>query len=122
MTGIVPTSIETETWGNYNFEKPSVAIVAAGISNGLVVIATAGPHVRMEMEEYGLCANDILPFPEIGIWIWEGIGVWYSGPYEDPTSGETRLEGKYREPTLQEWEAIRKGECPWDDEEWKLKV
>jgi len=122
IKGIEPTGKTPDTWGGYDFSKNSLAVVASGFPNELCVLWMAGPHVRMELEEYGLSAEDILPDPDSeGIWIWEGHGVWHPGPYECPEDGETELVGAYRQPTEEEWKAIQKGECPWNNEEWKLK-
>jgi len=112
---------ETQTWNNYDFAKPSLAVVAYGIRREICVISSVGAHVNMELDECGSRAEDFLTEPEkSGIWIWEGIGTWHPGTY-DPTDGETVLEGTYRKPTIEEWVSIMEFECPWNDEEWKLK-
>ena len=113
---------ETQTWNNYDFDKPSLAAIAYGVCDGVCVLWTVGAHINMELIEYGLRIEELLDVPDApGIWIWEGIGIWYPGPYEYPTDGEIVLEGKYREPTVEEWDKIQRGECPWDDNAWKLK-
>ncbi len=112
-------------WGGYDFEKPTLAVIASADGNeGSVgegaVLWSVGPHIRMEEEEVGLHTLEELGLqPESGgIWIWEGRGVWYDGPYEYPQDGENVLEGTFRRPTDEEWEAIRRSECPWNDDDW----
>jgi hypothetical protein len=123
IKGIEPTGKTPDTWGGYDFGKNSLAVVAFGeVRDEMCVLWTVGAHLRMEMEEVGLSAEDVLPEPDgEGIWVWEGHGVWHPGPYEYPDDGEIELVGTYRQPTAEEWKAIQKGECPWNDEEWKFE-
>lgn len=111
----------THSWGHYNFAKSSLAVVALGDHGPGIVLHTVGGHLRMEMSEGGLDNTEDLGIhlEEPGIWVWEGKGVWYPGSYEYPNDGSMELVGSYRPPTDGEWAAIRKGECPWDDAEWK---
>lgn len=111
------------SWGNYDFSKPSLAVVALGEDGQELpcLLWTVGAHVRMEIEEAGLTFGELgLEPDEPGIWIWEGVGVWSPGGYECPDDGSIELVGKFRKPTDEEWTAIRCGCCPWDDEQWKL--
>lgn len=122
IKGIEKVNAFSATWGNYDFDKDSLAVVVLGEFDKMCVLWTAGPHVRMEIEEAGVFADEVLPAPdEEGVWVWEGRGIWYPGSYECPDDGSIELEGKYRKPTDEEWQAIREGCCPWNDEEWKLK-
>ncbi len=109
-------------WNNYDFDKPSLAVVAINEKEAGAVLYTVGGHIRMEMEEAGLSHLDDLGLypPKPGIWIWEGITIWYPGSYEYPTDGEMEFSGKWRLPTNEEWEKIKEGKCPWNDNEWKL--
>jgi hypothetical protein len=110
------------SWGNYDFDKPSLAVVAMGeIATVGIVLHTVGGHVKMEMEEGGIYVTEDLGIdpPEPGIWVWEGKGYWSPGNWEHPDEGEMELRGKFRQPTDEEWAAIRKGECPWNDDDWK---
>jgi hypothetical protein len=54
------------------------------------------------------------------VWVWEGTHLWSPGPWEYPQDGEIELIGKFRLPTKSEWEALLRGECPWDDALWKV--
>ena len=114
-------------WGNYDFSKDSKAVIAFRkdwiFTNGTgIVLWAVGGHIRMEMEEYCVDFGDLgLKNPERdGIWIWKGRSVAYPGSYEHPDDGGIELVGSYYLPTNDEWMAIRRGECPWNDEDWKL--
>ena len=110
------------SWGNYDFSKPSLAVVALGEEEPEVpaLLWTVGPHVRMETQEAGLEFSELGLVPEEpGIWIWEGTSIWHPGGFECPDDGDIELVGKFRKPTDAEWTAIRCGCCPWDDEQWK---
>jgi formylglycine-generating enzyme required for sulfatase activity len=50
----------------------------------------------------------------------EGKFRWFSSSWEYPSEQDSEAAGEYRRPTEAEWEAIKRGECPWDDNEWKL--
>jgi len=109
-------------WGGYDFSKNSLAVVAANDKEDGAVVWVVGGHLRMEMEEAGLTSLEDLGIgpPSAGIWIWEGRYVWRRGGWEHPEDGEMDPVGTHRLPTEEEWAAIKKGECPWDDKDWKL--
>lgn len=109
-----------EPWGGYDFDKPSKAVIVFGDTGA--VVWTVGGHVRMQMEEAGLTTLDELDLdpPGPGVWVWEGKHRWSPGPWEYPQDGDVELIGKFRLPTKSEWEALLRGECPWDDALWKL--
>lgn len=109
--------IETLGWNRYDWRKPSLAVV---VSNGdrIAVPWTAGVHVRFDLVEHGLGFEDLgLDDAPDGISIWEGVtkGGQYigDGEYSDPY-----LDGTFRQPTDEEWAAIRAGRSPWNDDEW----
>lgn len=113
-----------DPWGGYDFDKSSLAVIAVNDKDvGAVLWAVGGP-LRFEIDEAGLTHLDDLGIfpPSAGVWVWEGKYVWHDGPYEYPKDGETTPEGTFRQPTDEEWSAIRAGRCPWDDEDWKLPV
>lgn len=103
----------------YNLDKPSRAVVVYGEGDGAVVW-TVGGHVRQEIESVGGRLDDLgLEPPGPGVWVWEGKGHWTPGPYECPADGDYELRGTWRQPTRPEWEALRAGRCPWNDEAWR---
>lgn len=117
------TQSDKSPWGNYDFGKPSLVAVASNGSEGAVLWGVGG-HILIQMEEDGLTHLDDLGIhpPSAGVWVWEGKYVWFSGSWECPQDGSSEPEGKWRLPTATEWVAIQAGECPWDDNDWKLKV
>jgi hypothetical protein len=106
-------------WGGYNFALNTLAVIASDDSGNYVILWEVGPHIRLELEETGLSLETLDLDPEDqGIWVWDGRGVWYPGPYEYPQDGDMVLEGTFRPPTDEEWAAIHRNECPWNDDDW----
>lgn len=114
---------ESEPYGGYDFSKPSRAVVVCGAGDHCALLYWVGGHIAIEVDE--CCVTDPIDIglaPENhGIWVWEGKGHWTPGPYEYPEDGDYWLDGSFREPTKEEWASIQRNECPWDDEDWKLK-
>lgn len=114
---------EEQTWGGYDFSKPSRAVIATdGKWHGSLIWAVGG-HLRMEMDECGNRRLEDLGLDEeleAGIWIWEGKYFYDGGTYECSDDGAMVPEGTFRRPTEAEWEKIQRHECPWNDEDWKL--
>lgn len=115
-----PFEFKEPTWGDYDFDKPSKAVIARGERDISTVIWTVGAHVRMDIEEAGIDAEDmgLIP-PDTGIWVWEGKSTWSPGPWDCPQDGAVEYEGKFRRPTEEELKKIGENQCPWNDEEWK---
>ena len=108
-----------EMWDDYPewaWDKPSKAVIVNGTSGGCVLY-TAGPYLRMEIHEAGIHDIEDLGLDDapIGISIWEG-SLTYDGNGEPVAAN-----GTFREPTEQEWMAIRAHQCPWDDNAWRVK-
>lgn len=111
-------------WDGYPksaWDRDSKAVVACdGRGNGCV-LWTAGPHVRMEVEENGfeqLCDLGLDDAP-LGISVWEGRYEYRATTHPDEGC-ESDPVGKFRRPTDEEWRLIRDdGVCPWDDQEWR---
>jgi hypothetical protein len=105
---------------DYDWTKPSKAVVVQGTGGGCVLF-TAGPHVASMINEAGVSDLDNLGLDDApdGVSIWEGgiKSVHHNTP--DANEHEWWLEGAFREPTDEEWESIRKNDCPWDDNEWR---
>lgn len=106
----------------WSWDKPSKALIVNLDKQHLGhVVCTVGPAVNCEMESVGNCLED-LPFDTpvpMGLSVWEGFYKYYPGPPEYPTDGDSYLEGTFCQPTDEEWEFIKRGECPWDDKEWR---
>lgn len=116
MTEFKRIADETGGWDDYDWSKPSLAVVAMGECGGFV-LWTVGAHVAFDIKETGLGGNaedlGIEPDDE-GIFIWEGktkSSRDYEGEYD------SWLDGEFREPTEAEWASIRRGECPWNPDE-----
>lgn len=90
------------------------AVVAMGQKNG-VIMSYSGRAFDFEMSEIGSTTEDLgMPEPPEGISIFEGhLHTW--GPSMDGDY-DAEWRGTYREPTVSEWNSIRRGECPWPDE------
>jgi hypothetical protein len=101
-------------WG-----KPSLAVIACRGGAG-VVLYSAGPHVESMIDGGGSRLLDDLGLDDApdGISVWEGgiKSVHINTP--DAYEYDAWLEGTFREPTGEEWQAICRGECPWPDENW----
>lgn len=71
-----------ESWGGYDFSKPSQVVVAGGAHGDSAVLWAVGGHIKMEMVEAGLVRPEDLGIePEKpGIWVWVGKYVWSDGP------------------------------------------
>lgn len=112
-----------EGWRKLDWKKPSKAVIANGPFGTGCVLWTVGPHVHSIIDEAGtddLFNIDLGDAPR-GISIWEGgiKSVHHNTP--DANEHEWWLEGGFREPTPEEWESIRKGECPWNEDDWKVQ-
>lgn len=105
---------------DYDWSKPSKAVVACSGDVGCV-LWTAGPHVDSYISESGSGhLEDIgLDNAPDGISIWEGKIITVHHHTPDMNEWDSWLDGTFRPPTDSEWDAIRRGECPWDDAEWR---
>lgn len=107
-------------WGGYDFNKKSLAVVVTDGDDNGCVMWTVGGDIRMLIDDD--CLRTLEDFglypPSVGIWIWEGSYIF---THDEEGSGDAELIGKFRSPSEEEWAAIKRGECPWNDEEWKLK-
>lgn len=101
---------------DYDWKKPSLAVVACEGNGFGCVLYTVGPHVFCLMEDVGRALGSIgLDDAPAGISVWEGKTESYKSYYGEQ---DVYLEGEYRDPTPEEWKAIQAGECPWNDAEW----
>ena len=115
-------------WDGYPsaaWERQSLAVVVSDGDGTGLVLWTAGPHIRMEMEEGGFkCLDELyLDKAPFGISVWVGRLTWNPGGWENPSDGETVPcpTNHFREPTEEEWVAIREKRCPWNDQDWRIQ-
>jgi hypothetical protein len=118
MTDFTP--IDEEPRPEYDWSKPSLAVVACDGNGHGCVLWTAGPHVESLVHEAGVTNLSDLGLDDApeGISIWEGTIKTVHHNTPDANEYDSWLEGSFREPTSKEWESIRKNECPWNDDEW----
>ena len=105
-----------------NWKKPSKAVIAFSDYHGCV-LWTAGPHLDSFITEGGSCDlsfNDLGLDPPEGISVWEGVIETEHIHTQDINEYDSRLVGSFREPTDDEWAAIRRGKCPWDESDWDV--
>ncbi len=105
-----------------NWGKASKAVVACTGNGHGAVLWTAGPHVQQMIDDCSAALDELgLDDAPEGISVWEGkLEGGRSGYYGDDYDCE--LRGAFRDPTEEEWSAIRRGECPWSDEDWMLRA
>lgn len=108
----------------YDGSKPSVALVACDGHGHGCLIWWAGGHLSLEVEEAGLTDLADLGLDDcpVGVWVWEGIYVyWPSVTCEGIDEGcDAESKGAFRAPTDEEWAAIRENRSPWNPDDWKL--
>jgi len=118
---------EQTPWDEYTsaaWLRTSLAVVACDGHGTGCVIWTAGPHVRMEIEEYSsvtLAALGLDDAPH-GISVWEGRYDYHdtSHPLGPDEGCEATPKGSFRSPTADEWKAICEDRCPWNDADWRV--
>jgi hypothetical protein len=107
-------------WGGFPPEAwalDSMAVLSSDGNDGIVMF-TAGPHLALEIEDYGNCTLLELGFEDVprGIWIWQGRIIW------DKEGEPVDQIGHIREPLDSEWKAIRERRNPWNDADWGRNV
>jgi len=122
---LLKLSKEYSSWRDYSklaWEMNSKAVVCMGMQDGFV-LHTVGPALRHEMEEAGLHFLSDLGLDDApeGISVWEGKYVWHRGGWENPDDGDSEAVGTFRELTEAEWDSVKKNECPWNEDEYKVK-
>jgi hypothetical protein len=75
------------------------------------------------IREAGVSDLDLLGLDDApnGISIWEGGIKSVHVHTPDCNEHDSWLAGGFRDPTDEEWAAIRKNECPWNDDDWREK-
>lgn len=114
--------VKPEPFGGYDFAKKSLAVLALGPHGTGCIMWQVGGHLAVNYEETQSCElgdNGLDGWTDSrGIFVWEGVYRSY-GPTADGEY-DAELDGDIREPSSAEWEAIRAGRCPWNDDDWKL--
>lgn len=107
---------------DFDWSKPSKGVIANGAHGGCVLFF-AGPHLYSMVSDAGISDLDLLGLDDApeGISIWEGgiKSVHINTP--DCNEHDSWLDGSFRDPTDEEWAAIRRNECPWDEDAWLKK-
>lgn len=107
----------SETYDVYDFSKPSRAVIAS-LDSREVVLWYVGGHLAIQIDDEGT----LDPF-DLGLYSCpDGISIW-EGAYDYHPGTRFRVgdpKGSFRAPTAEEWDAIHKAECPWDDNDWLL--
>ena len=98
------------------FDFPSKAVIASdGKGNGCI-LCYVGEHLRVEIDAAGHQLDCLgLDDAPSGISVWEGKYVGVPGSYEYPWEGDSEVRGSFRDPTPEEWVAIKANECPWEE-------
>ena len=105
----------------WDAEKDSRAVIACKDGEG-VLLWWVGYDFAIEhdagLRQLGDLGLDDAPD---GISIWEGQYQWSPGGFEHPEDGDRWPSGTFRAPTDDEWIAIRKDECPWEEADWRVE-
>lgn len=106
----------------FDYSKPSKAVLCSNGRTG-IILYYVGATLSFEVEEMGLTFLEDLGLGNApkGISIWEGDYKWYPGSWEYSTDGDYIPEGKFRQPTEEEWSDIKQNKCPWDEKDWLLE-
>ncbi len=107
------SAVNPDAW-----EQDCYAVVVNRNGQGCVLHYGGGASLRYEIEEMGCNALDDLGLDDApdGISVWVGRyitvgGAARLGDYDD--SYETKAVGEFRDPTDEEWAAIRQQKNPW---------
>lgn len=104
-------------WPAVAWEKDSQALVICVGGNGMV-LEHVGAHVDYEVTEMScdIEENGLEP-PHDGVFIWTGKYVVTSGGHwEDPLEYESEAAGEFRELTLEEMQALAKGDAVLEEQ------
>jgi len=95
------------------------AVVATStIDHGRDVFLWVTGGIKLDAGEAGIDAGDLFPahaLPDEGFYIWEGNIVFSSGYHSPSGYSEPECEyvGEFRDPTDEEWTAIKEQRNPW---------
>jgi hypothetical protein len=126
--GILKKEPDGPQWDGYPvwaWAVASKAVVACDGKGRGAVLWAAGPHVRFEVEYTSGCGSlDELGLDDapLGLSVWEGRFVTHGeaaipGVCDD--SYYTEPQGEFRPLSEDEWFWVRRGVCPWEDNDWR---
>lgn len=109
-------------YAGWDFAKPSRAVVASNCGDGSV-LWYAGGHLDFEISEgVGNVLADLgLDDAPLGISVWVGKVNYIE--YQCAEGGvdcDAETVGEFRDPTPEEWDAIKSGRNPWNVRDWML--
>lgn len=119
MTDFIGYTIDFLEPTKYDWDKTNLAVVVQSDHDGIVLWYVGG-YISNEIESVGNHLDDLgLDDAPEGISVWEGKYSYHSSSWEYYSEGfDSEPHGKFREPTEEEWKAIKRNECPWDPEDW----
>ena len=112
LLDLEPVEPEEEPDPNHGgfWKKDTLAVIAADKDGSGLVLHTIGPVLKYEIANNSKAVEDMGLKPPPGISIWQG----HCEVHRDPEgSYDSELKGTFRPPTEEEWEFIKKNECPW---------
>lgn len=104
--------------------NPSRAVIASDGKGHGAVVWWVGIALWSEIAEAGLTDLGDLGLDDApaGISIWEGkLRAYQTGNPLDGYDQDTCLDGRFRDLTDEEWEAIQDARPPWDERDWWAK-
>jgi hypothetical protein len=91
-----------------------------GDGNG-ALLAWIGESLEYEIDGIGKALADLgLDDAPEGLSIWEGTYVGRRYDTMDGTEYETEVQGTFRDLTDEEWDALKRGDDPWNPDDWFL--
>ena len=109
-------------YAGWDFDKPSRAVVANNCGDGSVLWYVGG-HLDFEISEgVGNALGDLgLDDAPLGISIWVGkINFTEYRTHEGDYDCDAETVGEFRNPTPEEWDAIKARHNPWNERDWML--
>jgi hypothetical protein len=96
----------------------SCAVVATDGKGNDVLLHAFGPAIDWHVDQYGYSCDAVCltGHGEPGVWVFEGTVGSYCYDTMDGREWDLEARGTWREPTSEEWDHIKEGECPWTRE------
>jgi len=105
----------------------SCAVIASDGDGNDVLLHAMGPAIDWHIDQYGTNCEELglSGYTEPGIWVFEGtMGAVRLVSIDYGEDWDLEVSGDWREPTPEEWESIKSGDCPWDKDNlprWEKK-